>query len=70
MASRPFTSLNSEVFTTYSGLATRILWISFWAALMRSSVMGWVEKTLAMVPGFFFSSVWIFSKKSTNAVGS
>src|ERR1019366_5325063 len=67
---RCFTSLNSEVFTTYSGLATRIFWISSWEALMRSSVGGCEEKTLAMVPGFFFSMVWIFSKKSTNAVGS
>src|ERR1035441_7456881 len=50
---RCFTSLNSEVFTTYSGLATRIFWISSWEALMRSSVGGCEEKTLAMVPPFF-----------------
>ena len=41
----------------------------FWASLMRSSVIGWEENTFAIVPGFFFSIDWIFSKKSTNAVG-
>ena len=70
ISTRAFTSLNSEVFSTYSGLATRIFWISSWATLMRVSVGGCEEKTLDMVPGFFFSRVWIFSKKSTNAVGS
>ena len=70
IARRAFTSLNSEVLTTYSGFGARIFWISSCAALMRSSVIGWVEKTLDSVPGFFFSSDWIFSKKSTNAVGS
>ena len=42
----------------------------FCESLIRSSVIGCEEKTLAIVPGFFFSIDWIFSKKSTNAVGS
>ncbi len=37
---------------------------------MRSSVMGCVANTLETLPGFRFSMVWIFSKKSTNEVGS
>jgi hypothetical protein len=32
MDSRAFTSLNSEVFTTYSGRASRFSWMFFWAA--------------------------------------
>ena len=51
IASRAFTSLNSDVFTTYSGFGARIFWISSCAALMRSSVIGWVEKTLASDAG-------------------
>ena len=43
MASRFFTPLNSEVFTTYSGRASRFSWMFFWAAAIRSSVIGWLE---------------------------
>ena len=46
------------------------LLISFCDFWMRSSVGGCVENTFDMVPGFRFSMVWIFSKKSTKAVGS
>ncbi len=65
---RAFTSLNSEVVSTYSGLAFRYSWMFFWAASMRESVGGCVEKTLDTVPGLRFSKVSIFSKKSTKAV--
>src|SRR5665213_628238 len=67
---RTFTSLNSDVVTTYSVRSLRSCWMCFCATAIRSSVGGCDENTLDIVPGFFFSSDWIFSKKSTKATGS
>ena len=55
VASRDFTSSNSDVETMYCVFAGRIVAISFCEASMRSGVCGCEAKALASVPGFFFS---------------
>ncbi len=55
VASRDFTSSNSEVETMYCAFAGRMVAISFCDASMRSGVCGCEANALAIVPGFFFS---------------